>query len=91
MFRTENIYSLTDFQRNAKHHLFRLKETQQPEILTVQGHAEVVIQDAVAYQKMVDKLESIEAVRKALIAVRNKDILSIEHVFNDLKRELNIK
>lgn len=40
MFRTDSIYSLTDFQRNARTHLDRLKQSGQPEILTVNGQAE---------------------------------------------------
>jgi len=91
MFRTESIYSLTDFQRNTKNHILRLKETQLPEILTVQGHAEVVVQDAAAYQTMADKLETVEAVRKALKSVRNNEVCEIKQVFEDLRNELNIK
>lgn len=91
MFRTDSVYSLTDFQRNAKSHISRLKETQLPEILTVLGHAEVIVQDAVAYQAMADKLEAVEAVRKALKSVRNGEVCAIEQVFEDLRHELNIK
>lgn len=91
MFRTDSVYSLTDFQRNTKSHILRLKETQLPEILTVQGHAEVVVQDAAAYQAMADKLEAVEAVRNALKSVRNGEVCAMEQVFDDLRNELNIE
>jgi PHD/YefM family antitoxin component YafN of YafNO toxin-antitoxin module len=60
MFRTDNIYSLTDFQRKTKLHLARLKQSGQPEVLTINGQAEVVVQSASAYQELVDKLEQME-------------------------------
>jgi len=59
MFRTDSIHSLTDFQRNTKLHLSWLKETGQPEILIVNGQAEVVVQSAKAYQALIDKLEKV--------------------------------
>lgn len=45
MFRTDSIYSLTEFQRNTKTHLERLKKSGQPEMLTVNGQVEIVVQD----------------------------------------------
>src|SRR6266852_9884190 len=45
MLDPRQIHSLTDFLRHHKAHLARLKETKTPEVLTVNGRAEVVIQD----------------------------------------------
>ena len=58
-----NIHSLSDFQRNVKAQIRRLKTSGQPAILTVNGHAEVVIQSAAAYQKLLDDQELLEAIR----------------------------
>ena len=52
MVHLEDIHSLTDFQRNTKEHIQRLKETGRPEVLTVNGKAEIVVQDAASYQKL---------------------------------------
>ena len=52
--------SLTDFKRNVKHFIERIKATKSPLVLTVNGRAEVVIQDASAFQEMIDKLERTE-------------------------------
>ena len=60
MLDTRQIHSLTDFLRNHKAHLARLKETKTPEILTVNGRAEVVIQDAESYQDLLDRLHHME-------------------------------
>lgn len=62
MFRLDDIHSLTDFQRKTREHLERLKETGRPEVLTLHGEAEVVVQDAEAYQELLDRLERAEAV-----------------------------
>ena len=62
MFRHDEIHSLTDFQRKTREHLARLKETRRPEVLTVHGEAEVVVQDAAAYQSLLDRLERAEAI-----------------------------
>lgn len=69
MIRTTGIDSLTNFQKNAKHFTTRLEETKEPLVLTVNGKARLVIQDADAYQSMLDELEHsrfIEAVRQGL-------------------------
>jgi PHD/YefM family antitoxin component YafN of YafNO toxin-antitoxin module len=87
MFRTDSIYSLTDFQRNARSHLQRLKESGQPEILTINGQAEVVVQNAAAYQELVDKLDAIEAVRKSLESMKRDEGRSVDSFFADLERK----
>ena len=87
MFRTDSIYSLTDFQRNARSHLERLKESGQPEILTINGQAEVVVQNATAYQDMVDKLDAIEGVRRGLEAMKRGEGRSVDSFFEDFERK----
>jgi PHD/YefM family antitoxin component YafN of YafNO toxin-antitoxin module len=62
MIRSEDITSLTDFAKNAKAHLKRLKRTGRPELLTVNGKAEAVIQNASAYQLLIEKLERLKRI-----------------------------
>ena len=62
-------HSLTDFQHNLKYFVQQIKETQKPIVLTVNGKAELVIQDAVAYQKLLERLdyaESVPAIRQGI-------------------------
>ena len=67
MLDIRDIFSLTDFQRNAKEHLARLRETGRPAVLTVNGRSELVVQSAEAYQQLLDRLERAEVlVRGAL-------------------------
>jgi prevent-host-death family protein len=56
----ENIHSLTDFRRNASNYIDQIKETKAPLILTVNGEAAVVVQDARAFQQMLNRLQQLE-------------------------------
>ena len=69
MINLANIHSVTDFQRNPKGILGKLKASGGPAVLTVHGKAEFVVQDAESYQALVDKVhsaEDLEAVREGL-------------------------
>ena len=58
-----NIHSLSDFQRHAKDHIRKLKVSGKPAVLTVNGEAEVVVQSAAAYQKLLDDRELLDSIR----------------------------
>jgi len=63
--------SLTDFNRNSREHVERLRESGKPEILTVNGEAAIVVQDAMAYQELVrqaDYSATVQAVRAGMEA-----------------------
>ena len=62
MVELADIRSLSDFQRNTREHLRHLKRRGAPLVLTVNGKAEVVVQDAQAYQKLLALLEEAEVV-----------------------------
>ena len=73
MIDMKEIYALTDFQRNTKAHLKRLKKTGKPQVLTVNGRAEIVVQNAEAYQKLleaVDRAEALEGIHRGLEDVK---------------------
>ena len=52
--------SVTEFQRNIKDYAGRLKEKRTPLVLTINGRAEIVVQDAESYQVLLDRLEHAE-------------------------------
>ena len=60
MIDLHRVHSLTDFLRNHKEHIKRLKAIESPEVLTVNGRAEVVIQGINGYQALLDRLEYAE-------------------------------
>lgn len=69
MLDVTNIHALSSFTRNARKHVKRLRDSGEPELLTINGKAAVVIQDAQAYQQLVadaDLAESVVKIRKAL-------------------------
>jgi PHD/YefM family antitoxin component YafN of YafNO toxin-antitoxin module len=60
MISVHDIRSLTDFQRHTKAHLKRLKATGRPVVLTVNGKAELIVQDAAAFEEMLDAIRGIQ-------------------------------
>jgi prevent-host-death family protein len=52
--------SLSAFKRNTSELLDRLKKTGNPLVLTINGKAEVVVQDAEPYQELLERVETIE-------------------------------
>ncbi len=89
MINLENIHPLTDFKRNVKQFIEQIKATKSPLILTVNGKAEIVIQDASSFQEMMRRLESSEAeVRKLKLEALQRDIaLGVEQLQNGQYRE----
>jgi prevent-host-death family protein len=61
MIDLREVRSVTEFQRNIKDYVGRLKQRKTPLVLTVNGRAELVVQDAESYQKLLDPLERAEA------------------------------
>jgi prevent-host-death family protein len=57
MLDLREIYPLSDFQRNARQFIEQLQDSQKPIILTVNGKAAVILQDAASYQQLLDDLE----------------------------------
>jgi prevent-host-death family protein len=65
---SKDIHSMTEFKRRTSEFVARLKKTGRPVVLTTNGRAEIVVQDAAAYQKLLEaarRLELLEAERRA--------------------------
>lgn len=87
------IHPLTDFLRNHKKHIARLKRTRDAEILTVNGKAEIVLVDAESYQTILEKLKQIEtldAIREGLKAAEKGETKPAEQVFLEMKSKYGI-
>jgi prevent-host-death family protein len=61
MVNLQNIHSLTEFKRNANSYIDTIRSTKAPIVLTVNGEAAVVVQDAIAFQALLDQLKAAEA------------------------------
>ena len=55
---SRDIHSLTDFKKNTSEFINQLKRTGEPVVLTINGKAELVVQDAAAYQKLREVAEA---------------------------------
>jgi len=63
MISLKDIQSLTDFKRNTADYVKKIKKSKKPLVLTVNGKAEIVVQDAEAYQALLERLERAEAAK----------------------------
>ena len=85
---SKDIHSLTDFKRNSADFVEQFKSSGRPLVLTINGKAEVVVQDAKSYQKlmeMVDRLEAIEGIQCGLDEMAAVQGRSVNEFFDDLK------
>ena len=68
-----DIQSLTAFRRNSGQFLKHLKKSKRPVVLTVNGKAQAVVQDAEAYQRLLDiaaQADASEGIRQGLEDVK---------------------
>jgi PHD/YefM family antitoxin component YafN of YafNO toxin-antitoxin module len=59
---SRDIHSLSSFKRNTLDFIEQMKQTGKPVVLKVNGKAELVVQDAESYQKLMDTLERLEVI-----------------------------
>jgi prevent-host-death family protein len=85
-----DIRSLSDFKRKTSELITRLKSTGDPLVLTINGRAEVVVQDAEAYQDLLDRVETIEALHRGFADVDAGRTKPARAVFNRLRRKHGI-
>jgi PHD/YefM family antitoxin component YafN of YafNO toxin-antitoxin module len=85
-----DIRSLSDFKRNTVDLLDRLRKTGHPLVLTINGKAELVVQDAGAYQALLDRVEAVEGIQQGLADARAGRAKPARHVFARLRRKHGI-
>lgn len=73
-----DINSLSNFKRNTPEFLRQLKKTGQPVVLTINGKAEIVVQDTGSYQKLLEvaeRVEELEALQQAVEEMKAGKVL----------------
>jgi prevent-host-death family protein len=60
---SKDIHSLTEFKRNTTDFVDRIKRTKHLLVLTVNGKAELVVQDAESYQALLEAAELVETLK----------------------------
>ncbi len=71
----------------------QMKETGNPIVLTVNGKAELVVQDAVSYQKLLDfieKLETIIGIKKGLEDIAIGDTQTLNQFIEEMQHKHGI-
>lgn len=88
MFRSEDIHPITDFVRNHKRHYAQLRRTGRPEVLTINGVAELVVQDVHVYER---EAEAARRIREENRALREKleeleTLLALDEAYAEMER-----
>jgi prevent-host-death family protein len=92
MISLKDIESLTAFKRNTNEYVRKIKESGTPLVLTVNGKAEIVVQDAESYQRMLevlDRAETIEALREGLESVRRGKTMSLDQFDKEMRKRIH--
>jgi len=90
---TRDIQSLSTFKRDTAKMVRQLKKTGQTVVLTVNGKAELVVQDAESYQKLLeakDRMEAIEGIKRGLESMKRNGGKPAEKFFQQLLVEKGI-
>jgi len=85
---TKDIQSLTTFRRNSGALIKQLRKSKRPLVLTVRGKARAVVQDAEAYQQLLDtaaRADVYEALRQGLDDIAQGRTRPAREVFNALR------
>lgn len=90
---SRDIESLSNFKRNTVKFLEQMKETREPVVLTINGKAELVVQDAQAYQALLDRidyLETMKAIEQGLQDVKDGKTVVLEDFIADMRKKHGI-
>jgi prevent-host-death family protein len=90
---TKDIQSMTSFRNHSAEVMQHLKETGRPVVLTVNGKAAAVVQDAEAYQRLLDLAAAAsveEGIRQGRADLANGDTRPAEEVFGEIRAAYGI-
>ena len=87
---TRDIQSLSTFKRDTAKLMRQMKKTKAPVVLTVNGKAELVVQDADSYQEIMeakDRMEAVEGIKRGLESMKQGKGKLAEHFFEEFFAE----
>lgn len=90
---TKDIQPTTTFRNHSAEIMRHLKDTKRPVVLTVNGRAAAVVQDAEAYQHLLDlaaEANAAEGIRQGLEDLRVGRVRTAQAVFNEIRVEHSI-
>ncbi len=83
-----DINSLSNFKRNTPEFIRQLKETGHPVVLTINGKAELVVQDSASYQKLIelaDRAERMEALQASIDDMKAGKVIPAADVLAEMR------
>jgi len=87
---TKDIQSLTTFRRRSGDFIKQIKKSKRPVVLTVNGKAAAVVQDAEAYQRLLDVAASADAgegIRQGMEDARKGRIRPAKEFFEEFQSQ----
>jgi prevent-host-death family protein len=90
----KDIQSLTTFRRRSGDFMKALKKSKRPVVLTVKGRAAAVVQDAAAYQRLLDiaaRADANEGIRQGLEDVRKGRTRPAREFFREFEARHGIR
>ena len=91
---TSDIQSLTTFRRRSGDFIKQLKKTKRPVVLTIKGKAAAIVQDAAAYQRLLDiaaRADAREGIRQGLGDADQGRLRPAREVFEDFEAEHGLR
>lgn len=88
-----DIMSLSTFKRDSNKVMRQIKKTKEPVVLTINGKAAVVVQDADGYQDLLDlkeRSETIDVLRQRLASLGGKKGRTADEFFKEFFAENKI-
>jgi len=90
---TKDIQSLTTFRRRSGDFMKQLKKNKRPVVLTVKGKAAAIVQDAEAYQRLLDiaaRADAEEGIRQGMEDVKRGKVRPARDFFAEFEAEHGI-
>jgi prevent-host-death family protein len=84
-----DIHTLDSFRRKTKESIGRLQTTGRPEVLTVNGKPSVVVQDAGAYERQIERLQVLQALAESVKQADAGKVHDARKAVRKLLNELN--
>jgi prevent-host-death family protein len=91
---TTDIQSLTTFRRSSGDFMKHLRKSKRPMVLTVKGKAAAVVQDAEAYQRLLDiaaRADADEGIRQGLEDARKGRTRPVRQFFAEFEAARGIR
>ena len=85
---TRDIQSLTTFRRRSGDLIKQLRKSKRPVVLTVKGRAAAIVQDAEAYQRLLDlaaRADAKEGIRQGIADAKKGRMRPVDEFFAEFE------